>query len=418
MNIVKLTAENIKKLKAVQITPDGNVVLLTGKNGAGKSSVLDSIVYALCGGKDLPQMPIRDGQTKGQVELDLGEVTVKRTFTEKNSYLEVKNKDGFKASSPQALLDEIVGKISFDPLAFVNEPDQKVQRKILLNLVGIDLSEHDARIQTFKVDRTGINQERTRLKVELEKYPIVNAPKEKFEISELVMKLEKATKKNNEYEAGKRDHEDGLTALTSIKELIDEHKAKIATLEKQHTEKDKEVKNLFEKWVKYAVQDCTKLTKLITDAGEQNKLFDKAEKRQQIQTTKNEADKHYSQLSKDIEAVEAEKIAVLKKAQMPIEGLSVGDDCVYYNGVPIDQIASSEKLRVGVAVSMALNPKLKVLRVTDGSLLDSENLKTISDMVRDKDYQIWIERVDESGQVGIVIEDGMVVNEKAVNSPA
>lgn len=409
MQIVKLTAENIKKLKAVQITPDGNVVLLTGKNGAGKSSVLDSIVYALCGGKDLPQMPIREGQTKGQVELDLGEVTVKRTFTEKNSYLEVKNKDGFKASSPQALLDEIVGKISFDPLSFVNEPSQKVQRKILLDLVGISLDQFDKKIETIKSDRSAVNADRGRVKVELEKCPVVNAPKEKFEISELVTKLEDQTKGNNDYELGKRDHEDALTALTSIKKLIDEYKTKIAALEIEYSEKAEKTKKVFEKWVNYKKHDCAKLTKLISEASEQNKLFEQMERRQQIQANKNTADAQYSKLGKDIEKIEKEKVAVLKKAKMPIEGLSVGDDCVYYNGVPIDQIASSEKLRVGVAVSMALNPRLKVLRVTDGSLLDNENLKTISDMVKDKDYQIWIERVDESGQVGIVIEDGMIV---------
>ena len=38
MKIVRLTAENIKRLVAVEITPDGNVVQITGKNGAGKTS--------------------------------------------------------------------------------------------------------------------------------------------------------------------------------------------------------------------------------------------------------------------------------------------------------------------------------------------------------------------------------------------
>ena len=47
MKIVKLTAENFKRLEAVEITPDGNTVLISGRNGQGKSSVLDSILAAL-----------------------------------------------------------------------------------------------------------------------------------------------------------------------------------------------------------------------------------------------------------------------------------------------------------------------------------------------------------------------------------
>ena len=57
---------------------------------------------------------------------------------------------------------------------------------------------------------------------------------------------------------------------------------------------------------------------------------------------------------------------------------------------------------------MALNPTVRVLRVTDGSLLDSENLELLAELAREHDFQVWVERVDESGTVGVVIEDGQV----------
>jgi len=417
MNIVKLTAENIKKLKAVQITPDGNVVLLTGKNGAGKSSVLDSIVYALCGGKDLPQMPIREGQSKGRVELDLGEVTVKRTFTEKNSYLEVKNKDGFKATSPQALLDEIVGKISFDPLAFVNETRQN-QRTILLNLVGINLDDYNNKIYALKNDRSAINHERNKLKIELEKCPVVNAPKEEVSIANLTNELQKAHDHNQKIRVSRQMEGDLLNEIATINDLIGEHQKKISELAKQLTDKENTLQTIQTELKGTEPIDTAAISDCINTAEMSNKLFVQAKRRQALVDAQAEQDKAYKSKGKKIEKIEAEKVKELQSVEMPIEGLSVGDDCVYYNGIPIDQIAASEKLRVGVAVSMALNPRLKVLRITDGSLLDSENLEAISTMVKDKDYQLWLEKVDESGQVGIVIEDGMIVNDKAVNSPA
>lgn len=47
MKIIKLTSENVKCLKAISIEPDGNLVIIGGKNGAGKTSALDSIAFAV-----------------------------------------------------------------------------------------------------------------------------------------------------------------------------------------------------------------------------------------------------------------------------------------------------------------------------------------------------------------------------------
>jgi ABC-type sugar transport system ATPase subunit len=82
MKIVKLNAENIKKLQAVEITPDGEIVTIAGKNGQGKTSVLDSIWWALAGTAHIQAQPIRKGQTKARIRLDLGEIIVERRFTE------------------------------------------------------------------------------------------------------------------------------------------------------------------------------------------------------------------------------------------------------------------------------------------------------------------------------------------------
>jgi hypothetical protein len=98
----------------------------------------------------------------------------------------------------------------------------------------------------------------------------------------------------------------------------------------------------------------------------------------------------------------------MKDAKFPIEGLSFGEDGVLYNGVPFKQCSAAERLKVSMAMAMALNPKLRVIRILDGSLLDSTNMNLIQEMVKEKDYQVWIEVVDESGKVGITIEGGEV----------
>ena len=119
--IVQLTTQNVKRVTAVQITPDGTLIVVGGKNRAGKSSVLDSIEYALNGTRSIPDRPIRDGAKSGLITIKLDgdrKMTVTRKLTASGGSLEIRMADGSKASSPQAILDELCGKIAFDPLAF------------------------------------------------------------------------------------------------------------------------------------------------------------------------------------------------------------------------------------------------------------------------------------------------------------
>ena len=114
--IIKLQAENFKKLKAIEITPQGNTVVISGKNAAGKSSVLDAIWFALAG-KDALKMnpdPVKHGERVAKVTLDLGHedsdnfvknaYTVVRTWSNGNSKLEITNTEGMKYGSPAGML--------------------------------------------------------------------------------------------------------------------------------------------------------------------------------------------------------------------------------------------------------------------------------------------------------------------------
>ena len=83
-----------------------------------------------------------------------------------------------------------------------------------------------------------------------------------------------------------------------------------------------------------------------------------------------------------------------------------------YKGNQFDRLSTGQQIRVSTAIGMALNPELKVIFIREGSSLDHENLKEIVAQAKDKDYQLWIEKVDESGQVGFFIESGEI---KAVN---
>jgi hypothetical protein len=95
-------------------------------------------------------------------------------------------------------------------------------------------------------------------------------------------------------------------------------------------------------------------------------------------------------------------------AKMPVDGLAFGEDCLLYNRIPLAQVSDSEKIKIGIAIAMKLNPTLRVIRITDGSLLDSDTMEDINKMVDAEGYQLWIEKVEDGGKVGIIIEDGSI----------
>ena len=114
-------------------------------------------------------------------------------------------------------------------------------------------------------------------------------------------------------------------------------------------------------------------------------------------------------MTEQIEKWEEKKKDVLNSIQWPINGL--GFDTaggVTFDGIPFEQCSSAEQLRVSVAIGLALNPKLKILLIRDGSLLDDNSLAAIANQAAEADAQVWIERVGDKDPTAVVIEDGSV----------
>ena len=73
MKILKFEAMNYKRLRALEISPDGHLVRITGKNAQGKSSVLDGIEAIFTPASNLPKRPIREGAESALLRASVGE---------------------------------------------------------------------------------------------------------------------------------------------------------------------------------------------------------------------------------------------------------------------------------------------------------------------------------------------------------
>lgn len=426
MKIVRLTAENFKKLVAVEIRPDGSTIMLTGKNGAGKSSVLDAIMSALCGKDFQPDKPIREGQDHAEIVVETENYIVKRTFTESGGgTLTVVNAEGFSAKSPQGLLDKIVGEIAFDPMMFTAGTDKKAvmeQRETLMKLAGLDFADIDAQIAEVKSQRSIVKSTKESFDHEAERIGFVEGlPEKEVSMSELTEKLQDATTFNAAIERAESSIASHKQEIVGMREVMNQQDGIIKRMKEQIAEAEG-TRNVYLKKLEGTqklIEDMTANLQPPIDATaiqqeiqtveqtnfkiRQNLLKKDNLAKAQAQTVK------FAELGKQMKALEESKATKLAAVKMPIDGLSVTDDGVIYNGIPLSQVNDAKKLEIGVAISMAMNPTLKVILIRNGSLLDSANKAFLSDMVEKHGYQVWMEVTDDSGKVGLVIEDGSIV---------
>jgi hypothetical protein len=446
LKIISLEAQNVMCLKAVRITPEGNLVVIGGENGQGKSAALNCIIYGVEGKGAICKEPLRRGEKNGFTALDLGDIKIRRTFTEGGGgTLTVTNKDGMVYKSPQAILDGLYGKIAFDPVAFANEKDKQLER--LKKLVGLDFTDLDAKRKALFDSRTVVNRDGKAMKARLDAIPIHTDAPEPVSVAALMKELKAAQsvnaanlKKRNDLERMELDHGSAVSATETAQEAaieksieidseIAELRAKILELGKKADAEKEKVKKMAESIEQgetlYAVEhekqkaviaalvdvDEESMQAKINGAEVINEKVRSNAARKALDADVDAKRKESQSLTEQIEAIDAEKSQQLSAAKFPVPGLSFNETGVTFNGLPFEQASSAEQLRVSMAMGIAMNPKLRVLIIKDGSLLDSKSLKLVAEFAAANDAQVWMERVGQGQECQVIIEDGMVKHE-------
>lgn len=418
MKIVELKAENVKRLRAVQITPEGNVVIVGGRNGVGKSSLLDSIMYALGGKATVPDQPVRKGQKQAKIVCTLDDVglVVTRTFTAKGGgSLVVSNAEGAKLPTPQAILDRLTGELTFDPLAFSRD-SPRGQLETLKALVNLDFSAMDMEREEHYSARTIVNRDIKELEGQLAGLPAhPDAPADEVSVSELVGKLEEArqyNERNEQVRAKKVRLSATLDEIGKRAKHAEEQIAQWQTILDESTREGAKIRQMLAAGP--AIEslediDLDPFKQQMETVEATNRRIRENQARVNVINRLTTLNAESSAFTESIDHIDADKAATIAAANLPIDGLTFGEDGVLYNDVPFNQCSSAEQLKVSLAMGMATNPKLRILLIRDGSLLDDESMKIVSEMAKDNEFQIWLERVSDDGAgCSIVIEDGAV----------
>lgn len=425
LRIIYLQAENVKRLRAVRIKPDKTLVRIEGRNAQGKTSVLDAIAAALGGGKWQPDKPVREGERKASVSLDLGELLVERRWTASgNSTLEVTSK-GTKLASPQAILDKLVGDLTFDPLAFVRMKP-KEQADLLRNLAGLDFSALDSERETAFNERTVVNRDLKAAETRVGSVPPKPKTTSPMVVSQLVADQQAALKHNAEIDAiserlrtadsdFSREADNTKTSRESMQAEIKRLTDRLSAFEANQKDKLARLRTSAET-MRTELQarervDVERFSSMIADAEIVNRAIreyaDYESRAKVAQEKQTEADK----LTARLEAIDDEKARKLCQAKFPLDGLSVGPEGPTLNGIPFSQASSAEQLRTSVAIGLSQKPRCRIMLCRDGSLLDNAGMESLHKIAVEFDAQCFVERVaDTKSPSAVYIEDGEVVD--------
>ncbi len=408
--IVRLETKNVKRVKAVQIKPDGNLVVLGGNNLQGKTSVLDSIAYALGGGRAICDKPLREGEKKGHVIVETEDLVVRRSFTNKGGgSLKVTLQDGRELKPPQTVLDKLCGTLTFDPLKFMRQ-DRTAQAKTLRELLGLDLSELDQQHKNHYDERALKNRELKSKKARLDGcVEHTDVGYEELSITELMEEGSKAIEHNNEIARKEDELESKRTMRAQCMERIEKLEAE---LKKENEMLDQIVTtgtrlrsevDGAERVDTKAIDNKIKHLKELNEKVRENQELKRLE--EEVTQCTDEVDKQQEQM----EAVVQRKNQLIGECKMPVDGLSFNmDGEVTLNNLPLDQSSGAEGLHTSVALGMAQKPKVKIMLVRDASLLDEESMKQLATIADEEGMQFWVERVGDGDDNAIIIEDGMV----------
>ena len=417
IKINKLEIENVKRVKAVRIEPSANgLTIIGGNNNQGKTSVIDSIAWALGGNKYKPSQATRDGSvTPPNLHMVMSNgLIIERKG--KNSDLKVIDPSGQRGG--QGLLDSFVEELAINLPKFMDSSN-KEKANILLQIIGVgerlfELEQHENEI--YNKRRTIGQIADQKKKFADEQTYFADAPKELVSASELIQQQQAILAINGENQRKRQNvrilEQNHFSKLQEVERLTDLLQAAQEQLEKITA--DLEIANtdaltLFD-------QSTEKLEQSITQVDEINRKvranFDKDKAEQDAAEYRNQ----YDAMSAEIDDIRKEKSELLNNADLPLSGLSVADGELIYNGQRWDNMSGSDQLKVSTAIVRKLKPSCGFILLDKLEQMDMVTLNEFGKWLEEEGLQAIATRVSTGDECSIIIHDGYVVGQEIITA--
>lgn len=409
IKINSLELDDVKRIRAVKLEPsESGLTIIGGKNNQGKTSVLDSIAWALGGDKFRPSGAAREGSAVPphlKVKLSNG-IIVERCG--KNSDLKVTDESGKRGG--QQLLNAFISTFALDLPKFM-ESSSKDKAAVLLQIIGVGdkLAEYDTqenKLYNRRLEIGRIAEQKSKYAAELPEYEGV--PKEPVSASELIHQQQEILARNGENQR-KRDRAEQLKAAhANITSRIEILRSQLSELESQQNSISEDLK-IAEQSAAFLYDESTaELENNIRDIESINiKIRSNLDKEKAEMEAKQYKDE-YDSLTGMIETVRADRRKLLDNAALPLPGLSVDNGELTYNGAKWDCMSGSEQLRVAAAIVRKLNPECGFVLMDKLEQMDIETLNEFGTWLEAEGLQAIATRVSTGDECSIIIEDGYV----------
>lgn len=407
VKINSLEFENVKRIKAIKLEPSANgLTVIGGKNGQGKTSVLDTIAWVLGGNKFKPSEPYREGSVLPpslRIVLDNGLVVERKG---KNSDLKVIDPSGNK--SGQQLLNEFISVLALNLPDFMNS-SSKEKANTLLQIIGVgdklfELERKETEIYNRRHTIGQIADQKEKFAKELPNYP--DAPNEIVSASELIKQQQEILARNGENQR-KRQH------LAKIESRANSLSAEIEKLQSELTSTLADLETARKSAMFLKDESTEALEKNISDVEKINIMvranLDKEKAEEDAKNYKDE----YAKLSSEIDSVRKEKYDLLHSAALPLEGLSVEDGELTYKGFRWDNMSGAEQLKVSTAIVRKLNPDCGFVLLDKLEQMDVDTLNEFGAWLESEGLQAIATRVSTGDECSVIIEDGYIKEEES-----
>lgn len=426
IKINKLEIENVKRIKAVKIEPtkDG-LTIIGGKNNQGKTSVIDSIAWALGGDRYKPSQATREGSVippNLHIVMSNGLVVERKG---KNSSLKVTDPAGNKGG--QQLLNEFVEQLALDLPKFM-ESSGKEKAKTLLQIIGVGdqltaMEKEEKELYSKRLAIGQIADKKKKFADEQTYHP--DAPKELVSPSELIKQQQEILARNGENQR-KRDR---LNEITMNKHRVFDDIGRldeqIAALQKQKEELTEEYnravrdeETAMKTVLELQDESTAELEESIANIEEINRKVRANMDKDKAEDDAKEYKEQYDALTVEINDVRQKQIDLLKSAELPLPELSVRDGELIYKGQQWDNMSGSDRLKVSTAIVRKLNPKCGFVLLDKLEQMDEDTLNEFGHWLEQEGLQAIATRVSTGDECSIIIEDGYVKGQEPDEDPA
>ncbi len=421
VKIASLELENVKRIKAVSITPttDG-LTVIGGRNAQGKTSVLDAIAWALGGNSFKPQNPTREGSAtpaKLKIELSNGLIVTRQGTS---GTLKVVDPTGKK--SGQTLLNSFIEQLALDLPKFMNSTD-KEKAEVLLDLIGVkdQIKALDNQIETLSDQRRPLKTDYLgKRKVAADMPYYADAPEEPVSATELIEKQQAILAKNSQNQTIRQKVVD-LEAQMKLKEQQEaDARERVKQIERDLVAANNQVsaivnekfqlsnslnstKDIAQKLVDESTED---IEQKLRDIDAINEKVRANQRRADLEAEAETTEETYKAISDQIETVRKQRIALLEGADMPLNDLDVKDGYLVYKGITWSDMSSAEQLRVATAIVRALKPDCGFVLVDKLEQMDTQTLAEFGGWAQSVGLQVIGTRVSTGDECSVVIEDG------------